>query len=92
MNWLLPLETLPGWPEAPAVSSTHMILLMGIAPLAVAAIVAILAFTPALGRRFRGELATDDPHSQSYPALEDETHAQRAVEPTPRHGQTEIDA
>ena len=92
MNWLLPLETLPGWPEAPAVSSTHMILLMVIAPLACGVIVALLAFTPALGRRFRGELADDDPHAQEYPPLEDEAHAHRAVEPVARRGQIELDA
>ncbi|MEO7588765.1 MAG: hypothetical protein ABIS84_12150 [Arachnia sp.] len=92
MNWLLPLETLPGWPEAPAVSATHMIFLLVIAPLACAIVVALLAFTPALGRRFRGELAAEDAHAQAYPALEDAAHAQRAVEPVARRGQTELDA
>lgn len=54
MNWLLPLETLPGWPEAPEVSAASQLMLMVIGPLAVAVIVAILTFTPKLSRRFRG--------------------------------------
>lgn len=92
MNWMLPLETLPGWPEAPDVSTTHMLLLMFGAPIAVGAVIALLAFTPALGRRFRGELNTDHFPVDEYAELEDETQAQRALEPKARRSETEIRA
>ncbi|MGV8846160.1 hypothetical protein [Tessaracoccus sp.] len=92
MNWMLPLETLPGWPEAPAVSTPHMLMLMIGAPLAVGVIVALLAFTPALGRRFRGELAMDHSPAQVYAEVEGEARAQHEIEPRPRRGHTEIDA
>lgn len=92
MNWMLPLETLPGWPEAPDVSSTHMLLLMFIGPIVFAAVVSLLVFTPALGRRFRGELASDHAPGGGYVELEDDARAQRALEPRARRSETEIDA
>lgn len=92
MNWMLPLETLPGWPEAPDVSSTHMLLLMFVAPIAVGVVIALLVFTPALGRRFRGELNTDHLPAGEYTELEDQAAAQRAIETKPRRSDTEIDA
>lgn len=93
MNWMLPLETLPGWPEAPEVSTAHMMLLLIIGPLAVGLVISLLAFTPALGRRFRGELASDMPHSETHPAIESGAAPSRpAVEPQARHAQSELDA
>lgn len=59
MNWMLPLETLPGWPEAPHMSDFHLLFLILIAPLAVAVVVSVLAWTPKLAARFRGEETTD---------------------------------
>ncbi len=55
MNWLLPLETLPGWPEAPEASGFSMVMLMLIGPLLVGVVVALITFTPTLSRRFRTE-------------------------------------
>lgn len=52
---LLPLETLPGWPEAPEVSTSLLLWLTVLGPLAVGVIIALLTFTPTLARRFRGE-------------------------------------
>lgn len=92
MNWLLPLETLPGWPEAPAVSTTHMLFLLLIGPLLVGVVFAVLAFTPAFGRRFRGELTADEAPGAEYAALEDDARTHRAIEPLARRGETEIDA
>ena len=92
MNWLLPLETLPGWPEAPAVSATHMLFLMLIAPLAIGVIIAVVSFTPALGRRFRRELTFDEAPGTEHVALEGTATAHPAIEPRPRRGETEIDA
>ncbi len=92
MNWMLPLETLPGWPEAPDVSSTHMLLLLFIGPIVAGAVISLLVFTPALGRRFRGELAADHVPGVEYTELEDEARTQRALEPKARRSETEIDA
>ena len=93
MNWMLPLETLPGWPEAPAVSPSHMVFLMVLGPLAVGAIMTLLAFTPALGRRFRGELATGTPHSEEHAALEPATApARAAIAPHARRADSGPDA
>lgn len=92
MNWFLPLETLPGWPEAPAVSSTHMLLLLFIGPIVAGAVISLLVFTPALGRRFRGELAADHAPGVEYSELEDDARSHRALEPKARRSQTEIDA
>lgn len=93
MNWLLPLETLPGWPEAPEVSLSHMLMLMYVGPLAVGVIVALIAFTPALGRRFRGELAADTPHAAEHPALEAGTRpGQAELDPPDRHSEKGPDA
>lgn len=79
MNWMLPLETLPGWPEAPDVSAAHMLFLLFLGPLAFGAVIVLIAFTPALGRRFRGELANDHAPAGEYRELEHEAKAQRAI-------------
>ena len=71
MNWMLPLETLPGWPEAPEVSTADQLLLMIVAPLALAVIVGVIAFTPKFSRRFRGE----DPEAGTDVARREPTHA-----------------
>jgi|GEM_PF-5217025 len=92
MNWMLPLETLPGWPEAPDVSATHMLFLMFLGPLAFGAVIVLIAFTPALGRRFRGELSADQAPASEYAALENDSEAARAIEPSARRSATEIDA
>lgn len=55
MDWMLPLETLPGWPEAPEFSAAHLILIAGVLPVATAIVIAVLAFTPTWVRRYRGE-------------------------------------
>ena len=91
MNWLLPLETLPGWPEAPDVSAAHMLWLLFLGPLAVGAAIALIAFTPALGRRFRGELTEDHAPAGEYTGLEHEAEAQRALEPQVGRSETEGD-
>ena len=92
MNWMLPLETLPGWPEAPDVSATHLLFRMFLGPLAFGAVIVLIAFTPALGRRFRGELTVDHAPAVEYAALENDAEAPRAIEPRARRGATEIDA
>ncbi|GAB3820542.1 hypothetical protein GCM10028820_26840 [Tessaracoccus terricola] len=74
MNWMVPLETLPGWPEAAEVSYSHLLFLILIAPLVVSAIVAVLAWTPTWAARFRGE----------EPATGTEV-ARREQAPTPEH-------
>lgn len=51
----LPLETLPGWPEAPEVSDAWMWLLMVIGPLLVTVVVTLLGFAPSLAKRDRSE-------------------------------------
>lgn len=58
MDWLLPLETLPGWPEAPEFSAAHLILITAVLPVVTAIVIAVLAFTPTWARRFRGETPT----------------------------------
>lgn len=89
----LPLETLPGWPEAPEVSTSFMLMLLFIAPLVVGVIVAVLAFTPALGRRFRGELADDAPRSEEHSAIESGAAPSRAaIAPRARHAELDPDA
>ena len=93
MNWMLPLETLPGWPDAPAVSSGHMWMLLLVGPLAMAAVIVLLGFTPALGRRFRGELATGTAHEDEHPLLETASTGPRvAIEPQARRAQPDLDA
>lgn len=92
MNWFLPLETLPGWPEAPDVSTTHMLLLLFVGPIVAGAVISLLVFTPSLGRRFRGELASDATPGVEYTQMEDEAHTQRVLEPKARRSHTEIDA
>ena len=92
MNWLLPLETLPGWPEAPDVSAAHMLWLMFLGPLAFGAVIVLVAFTPALGRRFRGELTADESPAAEYTALDSDARTQRELEPKARHGDTENNA
>lgn len=88
MNWMLPLETLPGWPEAPDVSAIHMVFLMFLGPLAFGAVIVLLGFTPALGRRFRGELSADHAPAGEYAELESDAVAQRAIEPQARRADT----
>ncbi len=92
MNWMLPLETLPGWPEAPDVSVMHMMFLLFIGPTAFGLVIVLIAFTPALGRRFRGELTADEAPTSEHAALDNDAEAQRAIEPQPRRSETEIDA
>ncbi len=91
MNWMLPLETLPGWPEAPDVSATHMLFLMFLGPLAFGAVIVLIAFTPALGRRFRGELKDEREPAAEYAALENEAETQRELEPRARRAHPEVD-
>ncbi|TRY19686.1 hypothetical protein FOJ82_02020 [Tessaracoccus rhinocerotis] len=74
MNWMLPLETLPGWPEAADVSYSQLLFLILIAPLAVGVVVSLLAWTPKLAARFRGE----------EPAAGTEV-ARREQAPSPEH-------
>lgn len=50
---LLPLETLPGWPEAPEVSTAFYWLLLVIGPLALGAVIALLTWVPRLNRSAR---------------------------------------
>ena len=57
MDWLLPLETLPGWPEAPEFSAAHLILIAGVLPVVTAILIAVLALAPGWARRSRGETA-----------------------------------
>ena len=49
-----PLETLPGWPEAPEVSNAFMLMLILVGPLLVGVVVALLVFAPQLARRAGG--------------------------------------
>lgn len=51
MEWMLPLETLPGWPEAPAFSPAHLLLIALILPLATGIVIALLAWAPTWFRR-----------------------------------------
>lgn len=55
MNAWLPLETLPGWPEADPVSNSWMLLLLFGLPLATGVVIALLTFAPTLAKRFRTE-------------------------------------
>lgn len=57
--FLLPLETLPGWPEAPELSAGFYIMLMIILPLVFGLVTTLLAFAPQLARRFRKEAASE---------------------------------
>lgn len=54
---LLPLETLPGWPEAPEVSTSYLFMLIVGGPIILGLIVALLTFTPTFARRFRNQTA-----------------------------------
>lgn len=54
---LLPLQTLPGWPEAPEVSSSFLFMLIIGGPIILGLIVALLTFTPTFARRFRNQTA-----------------------------------
>lgn len=70
-----------------------MLLLMIIGPLVAGAVVALIAFTPALGRRFRGELVSETPDVGEHHVLEDAAAPSRAViEPRGRHAEPELDA
>lgn len=57
MDWLLPLETLPGWPAAPEFSAAHLILIVAVLPVMTAIVIAVIAFTPTWARRYRNETA-----------------------------------
>ncbi len=50
---MLPLETLPGWPEAPEPSLLLMLMLTIIGPLAVGVVVTAIFFGPQLARQAR---------------------------------------
>lgn len=54
---LLPLEVLPGWPQPEPTSDLTLLMLMVIGPLAVGALITLLAFGPKLARRQRQEQA-----------------------------------
>jgi len=54
---LLPLEVLPGWPQPEPFSDLHMWLLMLIGPLALGALVTLIAFAPKLARGDRDQVA-----------------------------------
>ncbi len=56
----LPLETLPGWPEAPEVSTAFYWMLMIIGPLALGAVVALLTWVPRLSRAARQQSESTD--------------------------------
>lgn len=56
----LPLETLPGWPEAPEVSAAFYWLLLIIGPLALGVVVALLTWTPKLSRAARHQPESTD--------------------------------
>lgn len=57
----LPLETtLPGWPEAPEMSTAFYWLLMIIGPLALGAVIALLTWAPRLARAARKQPETTD--------------------------------
>ncbi|MGO1385559.1 MAG: hypothetical protein ACTHWA_06315 [Arachnia sp.] len=92
MNWMLPLETLPGWPEAPDVSATHMLFLTFLGPFAFGAVIVLIAFIPALSRRFRGEVVGEQARAGEYAALENDEVATRAIEPQARRAEPEGDA
>lgn len=57
---ILPLETLPGWPEAPQLSAGFYVMLMVILPLAVGLVVTLLAWAPSLARSFRKESSSKE--------------------------------
>lgn len=45
------LETLPGWPEAPAISELNLLLLTVVGPLAAGALITALVFARTWARR-----------------------------------------
>ena len=53
MLWMLPLETLPGWPEAPPLAVGHLLLIILVLPAVTGLVIAILTFTPTWLRRSR---------------------------------------
>ena len=59
---MLPLETLPGWPEAPGYSAGFYLMLMIIGPMAVGVVVALLAWVPKLSARAKRE--ADQPSNE----------------------------
>ena len=54
---LLPLEVLPGWPEPAPISDLYLWILMVVGPLALGAVITLLAFGPQLARRQREDQA-----------------------------------
>ncbi|MFV0429507.1 MAG: hypothetical protein ACK5KO_08790 [Arachnia sp.] len=56
---LLPLETLPGWPEATDPSLGFLLILCLFAPLAVGVVVAVIGFAPTLARRAEVSTSTE---------------------------------
>lgn len=52
---LLPLEVLPGWPQPEPASDLTLVMLTVFGPLALGAVIALLAFGPKLARRHREE-------------------------------------
>lgn len=66
MIWMLPLETLPGWPEAPVWSLGHLLLIILVLPVLTAVVISVLTFTPTWKRLAResnevsGELVTTE--------------------------------
>ena len=57
---LLPLEVLPGWPQPEPVSDLALVMLTIVGPLALGAVIALLAFGPKLARRQRDEARGTD--------------------------------
>ncbi|MEZ5086984.1 MAG: hypothetical protein R2722_12275 [Tessaracoccus sp.] len=56
---MLFLETLPGWPEAPEMSSLFLLMLTVIGPLIVCAFIGALVWAPHWARRSRQSESTE---------------------------------
>lgn len=52
---LLPLEVLPGWPQPEPVSDLALVMLTIVGPLALGAVITLLAFAPRFARRQSGQ-------------------------------------
>ena len=56
-----PFESIPGWPDAPDASSSWLLILCILAPLALGVIVALVAWTPKLSAKARAQVGATDP-------------------------------
>ena len=63
---LLPLEVMPGWPEAEPESAFTLLLIMVIAPIVTGAVITLLAFGPQLARGTKNDGGTDPVEGQIY--------------------------